>query len=132
VAEHAQRRLGLVFVLLGAMTLLLIARLVSVQIVQSADYRELGEEERVHELFLAEPPRGCIRDRNGLLIAGNRVRYAIEASPTFIADMETAVVSLTEILYMPYEVVTARPCRPCLWAASARGSGGSECIRTAT
>jgi cell division protein FtsI/penicillin-binding protein 2 len=107
VAEHAQRRLGLVFVLLGAMTLLLIARLVSVQIVQSADYRELGEEERVHELFLAEPPRGCIRDRNGLLIAGNRVRYAIEASPTFIADMETAVVSLTEILDMPYEVVTA-------------------------
>ncbi len=107
MADHARRRLGLVVVLLVALVAVLVVRLVSVQIVQGAAYRQAGLDEREHTIRLPEPPRGCIRDRNGLLLAGNRVQYAIEASPIHIPDVGDAAERLAEILETSPEPISA-------------------------
>lgn len=106
MVEHTRQRLGLVIVLLTAMAAALVFRLLFVQVVKGADYRQEGMKKRWTTIQLPESPRGAIRDANGLTLAGNQVRYAIEASPAFIEDMSTAVLSLTEILEMPAQVLT--------------------------
>ncbi|MGD1992238.1 MAG: penicillin-binding protein 2 [Anaerolineae bacterium] len=106
MVEHARRRLGLVIVLLTAMAAAVVLRLLLVQVVKGADYSQRGREKRWNTIRLPESPRGAIRDTNSLLLAGNQVRYAIEASPAFIEDMPTAVLSLTEILEMPSQVIS--------------------------
>jgi cell division protein FtsI/penicillin-binding protein 2 len=101
VAEHARRRLGLLAVLLGALAVILVLRLITVQVVHGATYRQNGRDERVHSLQLPIPPRGYVRDRNGLLLAGNEVRYAIEVSPRYIPDTGEAARQLSTILNQP-------------------------------
>jgi cell division protein FtsI/penicillin-binding protein 2 len=107
VAEHARRRLGLVAVLLGVLTLVLVVRLVMVQVVRGAEYRAIGAEERRNRLRVPDPPRGTIYDRRGLLVAGNQVRYAIEASPEYVKNEATAALSLTEVLNLPADWISA-------------------------
>lgn len=106
MVEHTRQRLGLVIVLLVAVSVVLVLRLLSVQVVRGADYCQQGTEKRRTAIQLPESPRGTIRDTNGLILAGNQVRYAIEASPAFIEDVSTAVLSLTEILEMPAAAIS--------------------------
>jgi cell division protein FtsI/penicillin-binding protein 2 len=42
-----------------------------------------------------------IRDRNGRLLAGNAVMYAIEAHPAYVVDTETVAATLGPLLHMP-------------------------------
>lgn len=99
--DRTRRRLELVIVSLCALTILLVARLVTVQIVEGATYAGQGRDERQGVLRLPDAPRGSIRDRNGFLLAGNRPRYAIEAYPNYIADVDAAAETLAPILQMP-------------------------------
>jgi len=86
--ELTRRRLGLVIFLLAAFTAVLVYRLVSVQVVQGAAYVEKGLRQRTRDLHFPLAPRGQIRDRNGVAMAGDRVRYIIRASPPYIAPEE--------------------------------------------
>jgi cell division protein FtsI/penicillin-binding protein 2 len=92
VFEHARRRLGLIAILLFALAALLVARLVVLQVVRGASYETSGREGRKAQLRLPDSPRGCIRDRNGFLLAGNRPLYAIEAYPAYIPEPDVTEV----------------------------------------
>jgi cell division protein FtsI/penicillin-binding protein 2 len=91
---------------LSVFTLALVARLFFVQVVDADRLGDQGRIEREHLLHLPQPPRGRVRDRNGLLLAGNDVRYSIEASPTYIPNMQVAVERLASILEMPPSVIS--------------------------
>ena len=55
-----------------------------------------------------QPPRGVIRDRDGRLLAGNGVRYAIEAAPAFVTYKEEAAEELASVLHMPASHLLSR------------------------
>jgi cell division protein FtsI/penicillin-binding protein 2 len=90
MTEYAQRRLNLLLLLLSAMTVGVVARLFVVGVVQGESYRDEGIQIRRSRTQLADPRRGNIRDRNGMLLAGNEVMYSIEASPNRIEDVDIA------------------------------------------
>ncbi|EGS31364.1 penicillin-binding protein dimerization domain protein [Peptoniphilus sp. oral taxon 375 str. F0436] len=57
--------------------ILLMGRLFQLTILQGNHWREVSENKRAKDLVLTAP-RGEIRDRNGLLIAGNKPVYTVE------------------------------------------------------
>ena len=101
MAEGPRRRLMLVSTLLLGCVLVIVAQLVKVQIVDHRFYQEWAVEQRVRAVTVAEPPRGVIRDRNGRLLAGNKVMYSIEASPTYVMDKEGVAAALSALLHVP-------------------------------
>jgi len=101
VAEGPKRRLMLLIALLIGCLLIVIIQLVKVQIVDHQFYLRWAEEQRVRAIEMHQPPRGTIHDRNGYLLAGNVVRYAVEASPVYVTDLEGAAVELASVLHMP-------------------------------
>jgi cell division protein FtsI/penicillin-binding protein 2 len=101
MAEGPRRRLMLLITLLIGCLLVVIAQLVKVQIVDHQFYLRWAEEQRVRAITMDQPPRGTIHDRNGYLLAGNAVRYSIEAAPAHVIDAEGAAVKLASMLHMP-------------------------------
>jgi cell division protein FtsI/penicillin-binding protein 2 len=101
MAEGPRRRLILLVALLAAFLLVVIVQLVKVQIVDHQSYRSWADEQRVRAITMDQPPRGTIRDCNGHLLAGNRVRYAIEGAPAYVIDVERAAAELSSVLHMP-------------------------------
>jgi cell division protein FtsI/penicillin-binding protein 2 len=101
--ESTNHRLSLVIILLGTATVLLLSRLLSVQVVNTAAYQQEAIAGRIPDrpLRLPDPPRGFIRDRNGFLLAGSEPRYKIIASPVDIPDPSAVVTELAEILNLP-------------------------------
>lgn len=70
--------------LLGALA----ARMYYLQVVESAKYRTLAEENRINLRLLA-PPRGLITDRFGVLLADNKQNYRV----VVVADQAGDIVS---------------------------------------
>lgn len=101
--ERTRQRLGLVAILLVAFAAGLIYRLVVVQVVEGAGYDSAGLRQRVRTLSLPAAPRGAIWERGDGLLAGNRVRYGIIASPPFIEEDRVDEISeaLAPILGRP-------------------------------
>jgi cell division protein FtsI/penicillin-binding protein 2 len=81
--------------------LFVIVQLVKVQIVDHQFYLRWAKEQRVRIITMNQPPRGTIHDRNGHLLAGNAVRYAVDAAPAHVVDAEEAAVELASVLHMP-------------------------------
>lgn len=78
------RMFGLTIVLLFAT---LITRLWFLQVVHGEDFRQAAlanEARRIH----SRAPRGAIIDRNGLIIATNRSRFAVYATPEVVKDQD--------------------------------------------
>ena len=75
-------------------------RMRQLQVEQSAHYRLLAEENRINIRLLA-PARGEIRDRNGLLVAGNRQNYRVSmvreqaGDPAAVLDQLGRLIDLT-------------------------------------
>ena len=63
----------LILILVGA---LLILRLIDLQIVNGAEYKEQSEKKMVRETAV-EAPRGEIYDRNGIVLATNKLAYDV-------------------------------------------------------
>jgi len=63
----------LVLILVGALLLL---RLIDLQIINGAEYREQSEKKMVRETVV-EAPRGEIYDRNGVVLATNKLAYDV-------------------------------------------------------
>jgi cell division protein FtsI/penicillin-binding protein 2 len=87
--------------LLAVLTLVVVAQLVRVQIVDHGFYRDWAEEQQCRSIVMTEPPRGAIRDRNGDLLAGNKVVYAVEAAPPYVLEAEATAAVLGEMLHVP-------------------------------
>ncbi len=101
MAEGPKRRLILLIALLTGYVLVTIVQLVKVQIVDHQFYARWAKEQQVRSVTMAQPPRGVIRDRDGHLLAGNGVRYAIEAAPVSIRHKQDVAEELASVLHMP-------------------------------
>ena len=63
----------LVLILVGA---LLVFRLIDLQIINGKEYREQSEKKMLRETVV-EAPRGEIYDRNGIVLATNKLAYDV-------------------------------------------------------
>jgi len=101
MAEGPRRRLLLLITLLGGCVLLTVVQLVKVQVIDHQFYAKWAEEQRVRAVRMDQPPRGVIRDRDGRVLAGNGVRYAVEAAPAYVSRKEDAAEQLASVLHLP-------------------------------
>lgn len=108
MAEGPRRRLILLITLLGVCVFFTVVQLFKVQVVEHEFYAKWAEEQRVRAVRMDQPPRGVIRDRDGHLLAGNGVRYAVEAAPVYVMDKQRAAEALASVLHMPASHLEAK------------------------
>ena len=72
-------------ILLGAVLLLYIIRLFSLQIISGDEWAAKAEENRLLEISL-EPARGVIFDRNGTVFARNVPSYNVVVTAAYLPD----------------------------------------------
>jgi cell division protein FtsI/penicillin-binding protein 2 len=101
MAEGPKRRLLLLIALLVGCVIVVVFQLLKVQVVDHQFYKNWAREQQVRAVTMDKPPRGVIRDRDGRLLAGNGVRYAVEAAPAYVVDKEGAAVKLASVLHLP-------------------------------
>lgn len=101
MAEGPKRRLLLLIALLVGSVIVVVVQLFKVQVADHRFYKTWAVEQHVRSITMDEAPRGVIRDRNGHLLAGNGVRYAVEAAPMYVVDKAGAAVELASVLHMP-------------------------------
>lgn len=82
VSVARARAFGLVIFLLFAV---LVTRLWFLQIASGQYFRTLAVENRARRIR-SESPRGSITDRNGIVLATNRMRFAVYATPDLIKN----------------------------------------------
>ncbi len=82
---------------IALLTLALCVRLVYLQFVSHEHYQNLSHNNRVNILPLA-PTRGLIFDRNGVVLAQNAPAYSLEVVPEAVADMDSLLKELREIV----------------------------------
>ncbi len=107
MAEGPKRRLILLITLLAGCVVVVVIQLIKVQVVDHQFYRNWALEQQVRAITMDTPPRGVIRDRDGNLLAGNAVRYAVEAAPAYIVNKEAAAAELASVLHMPASHIEA-------------------------
>ncbi len=76
------RKYRYAFVFVVVVFLILVGRLVQLQVVYGAEYRELSRSNFLQQISL-EAPRGLILDRRGSVLAKNRVAYNVFITPRF-------------------------------------------------
>ena len=84
------------------LTLLLMARMYYLQVVQFEHHSTLAENNRIHVQSLP-PTRGMIYDRNGLVIADNRASFSLTLTRERAGDCEQVLNSIIEILELEPE-----------------------------
>ncbi len=97
----------------------LVGRLWQLQVVRSESYEQLAEGNRIRSIPI-RAPRGAIYDRDGRLLATNRLAFTVSVVPSGLADPEgEALARLSEILDLPAEQIQetlaqggARPYEP--------------------
>jgi cell division protein FtsI/penicillin-binding protein 2 len=102
-----QRRLWVVIAMVFVFTLVVVYRLVSFQVVQDDELAELGKSMQ-SGVFVAQPARGIIYDRNMGVLAGNGSDYQLGVSPTQVYMPEELATSLAPILEEPRSVLLAK------------------------
>ncbi len=112
MSVHIRPRLTFLILLLAPLALLLLWRLLDVQVVHSAAYRQQAVQERVRNLTLPEPPRGSISDANGFPLAVSEPYYTIWASPAHIRDIGAVAQALSPVLQVPAETLSATLAQP--------------------
>ncbi|MDW8067572.1 MAG: penicillin-binding protein 2 [Anaerolineae bacterium] len=91
--------------LVAPVVLVLLWRLLDVQAVQSAAYRQQAVRERVRNLTLPEFPRGSISDAHGFPLAFSELRYVVWASPPHIPNTMAVADVLAPILEVPTQTL---------------------------
>lgn len=101
----SKRRKGDARINLAALVLLLglglIAyRLVDLQVLQAARFKQIAEDQRYQQTDI-KPRRGCLVDREGEILAISKEAYSIYATPYLITDKPGAAAELSSILKEP-------------------------------
>ena len=78
----------------------LVGRMYYLQVVESAKYQKLAEDNRINLRLLA-PPRGVIYDRNSEILAHNQQNYRVVVVPEQISDVTLALDALSEVVEVP-------------------------------
>jgi penicillin-binding protein 2 len=89
---------------LGALT----GRLTQLQLIQNAQYRKAAADNQYNARLII-PPRGIIRDRNGVVLASNRGNFRVMIARDQITDLDNTLDELSEL--MPLNDVSRRRIR---------------------
>jgi penicillin-binding protein 2 len=76
---------------------ILFARFFYLQVVQYARYHTLAESNRIQPVPIP-PPRGIIKDRNGVVLAHNYSAYTLEITRSKLDDLEDTLTALSQIV----------------------------------
>lgn len=77
--------------------LAIVARAGQVQILQGSAWQDFAD--RQHQRTTAVPaPRGAVTDRNGVIVAMSQERVKVNVAPREVANADTTVALLTEVL----------------------------------
>ncbi len=100
-------RLALFSVFFAVMLIGVVLRIVLVQASSEADlFRRMGEKSAWVEKVL-KPERGKIYDRNGNMLAGNKITYEIGLTLTNMKDPQAVAMGLSNVLGTPYDEMYA-------------------------
>ena len=91
------RRLMFTIAVVVILTLVLIARLFQLQVINNAHYTTLSENNRVNILPIA-PIRGLIYDRNGILIAHNVPSFILHIVAERVENMDATLSQLKQLI----------------------------------
>jgi penicillin-binding protein 2 len=105
---HVYRKRRVLYLLIGLVSLVLIARLYQLQLIYSDEYGKKSEENSIR-IIPREPVRGLLFDRNGVLVVDNRPAFTVTIMP-FEFDRR-AVPSLASLLALDPAELTARLAR---------------------
>lgn len=97
-----QRRALTAFGLVLLVLAVLLARFGELMILRHEHYAARSEQNRV-KLQALPPTRGLILDRNGRILADNRLAYRLELVPERVADIERTLDELAEFLSIDSE-----------------------------
>lgn len=97
-------RVALGFALLVILTLMLVARLFFLQIVQHEKYATLANDNRIQVQSLP-PTRGLIVDRNGELLADNVPNYSLAITPERVEDLDLALEQIDALIGLTDEQI---------------------------
>ena len=92
-----QRRAVLAFVVILVVFAVLLARFGELMIVHHSEYAARSERNRV-KLQPLPPARGLILDRNGEIIADNRLAYRLELVPERAGDIDQTLDELAQVI----------------------------------
>ncbi len=92
-----QRRAVLSFVVILAIIGIVLARFADLMIVHHGEYAARSERNRV-KMQPLPPARGLILDRNGRILADNRLAYRLELVPERVADMKRTLDELAQVI----------------------------------
>ncbi len=95
-----QRRIAIVAVLMGLWAAVIGVRLYSLQVVQSAEYRQRASDQRERVIEIS-PRRGSIYDRNGNELAVSIEVDSLYADPSHVEDPRAAAEFLSGVLNEP-------------------------------
>lgn len=94
-----QPRLLLSAALALLLTVLLVARLAWLQIINHEHYATLSQNNRIH-LLPVPPVRGLLYDRNGVALSRNTPMYNLEVVPDQVPDMDQLLDGLGRVIEM--------------------------------
>ena len=86
--------------------LVVLVRIGNLQIAQYEDFKTRSHENRV-KIVPVPPTRGLIRDRNGVLLAHNTPTHSLEAIPESIADLESTLTGLRDVVGLTNDEIGA-------------------------
>jgi cell division protein FtsI/penicillin-binding protein 2 len=120
MSSSNHRRLWAVILGMGVVSLLVVYRLVTFQLVEDEELAELGHLIQTQEV-VARPTRGIIYDRNMAILAGNTNDYRVGVSPSLVTEPEAVAGDLAPLLQIarheillhlnsdrPYELLAGR------------------------
>jgi penicillin-binding protein 2 len=100
IAQEAQlikARVVICCVLIACMSVIILARLFQLQVIDYQHFATLSEDNRVKIVPVA-PTRGLVFDRNGTVIAQNVPTYSLEVVPETVEDIDALVADLGRII----------------------------------
>jgi penicillin-binding protein 2 len=100
LSSHSNKfRISFLLLLLTVLFGVLLIRVFSLQIIQSRIYRELAEKNRIKIVFIPQN-RGEIKDKNGIVVAGNVPDYILEIYPYLLREREETIKKICEISFL--------------------------------
>lgn len=96
-AQLFQRRALIVFAVILVVIAVLLARFADLMIVHHDEYAARSERNRV-KLQPLPPARGLILDRNGVILADNRLAYRLELVPERVRDLDSTLNELSQVI----------------------------------
>lgn len=94
---HIYRKRRILYIILGAVFLVLAGRLYQLQLIYSEEYGRKSEENSIR-IIPKEPVRGVLYDRNGLVVVDNRPAFTVTIMP--YEFRRSAINDLAAVLFL--------------------------------